>query len=612
LELTLNRVASIIIIACLLLYSIYFGNSIARAQEPEPESQVQRIPQPEPRPLTAEISSNATEGTAPATFEFEADITGGTEPYTIVWNFGDGDNAENIDDLEHTFDQAGTYNVVLTVRDSEDQTASDSIEIIVTAEEPNLLTAEIISSDTQGVVPATFQFRGDIEGGTEPYTYSWNFGDGSDEESNEQSVSHTFEDVRSYNVVLTVTDSEDQTASDSIEIIITEPTPELDSTEPRRSTEEQNKYSLYSIGFDAYMQGMYEQAMEYFDLALAIDPIFVDALNGKGAVLDRLGDYQDALEYFDLALAIDPIFVDALNNKGGVLGKLERIPEALEYTDIALAIDPNNTNALNNKGVALFDSERIPEALVYYDIALAIDPNNTNALNNKGVALTGVGEYEEAITYFDRALNNAPNNTNALNNKGAAIGNSGDHQGAIRYFENASSTQQSGISMLPTISNKNDASLRTIAEKDYYSTRNLLLQYSFNLDLQLDDLKGFNEMNVMYGLHYISHGYDIDVNKQTNSGIAKFYIGDYQGAILIFDEILRINVFHPGDIVKKPELAASLYNKGLCLEQQGNSTDAERYKNIARNIDPIYNGGYISEVEFSPPVVHLLISQPIQ
>jgi hypothetical protein len=36
--------------------------------------------------LTVEIISNGTEGVVPATFEFEADITGGTEPYTISWD----------------------------------------------------------------------------------------------------------------------------------------------------------------------------------------------------------------------------------------------------------------------------------------------------------------------------------------------------------------------------------------------------------------------------------------------------------------------------------------------------------------------------------------------
>jgi hypothetical protein len=39
--------------------------------------------------LTVGIIPNGTEGVAPATFEFEANITGGTQPYTYLWNFGD-------------------------------------------------------------------------------------------------------------------------------------------------------------------------------------------------------------------------------------------------------------------------------------------------------------------------------------------------------------------------------------------------------------------------------------------------------------------------------------------------------------------------------------------
>jgi len=88
------------------------------------------------------------------------------------------------------------------------------------------LAAEIISSDTQGVVPATFQFRADVAGGTEPYTYSWDFDDDSGEEINEQTVSHTFEDTGTYNVDLTVRDSRDQMVSDSIEINVDVPPPE--------------------------------------------------------------------------------------------------------------------------------------------------------------------------------------------------------------------------------------------------------------------------------------------------------------------------------------------------------------------------------------------------
>ena len=88
-------------------------------------------PATQTEPLTVEIISSDTEDNAPANFEFEAEITGGVEPYTIRWDFGDGNIEENDEEVEHTFDEAGSYSVDLTVADSGDQSGSDSMEITV-------------------------------------------------------------------------------------------------------------------------------------------------------------------------------------------------------------------------------------------------------------------------------------------------------------------------------------------------------------------------------------------------------------------------------------------------------------------------------------------------
>jgi PKD repeat protein len=98
----------------------------------------------------------------------------------------------------------------------------------------NPLTVEITSSDTEGeaIAPTTFEFEADVGGGTEPYTYSWDFdGEGSSGEGNEQTVSHTFEEAGIYDVSLTVTDSGGQSASDSMEIIIEEEVEEVEEEE---------------------------------------------------------------------------------------------------------------------------------------------------------------------------------------------------------------------------------------------------------------------------------------------------------------------------------------------------------------------------------------------
>jgi PKD repeat protein len=112
------------------------------------------------------------------------------------------------------------------------------VAVVVPTEEP--LTVEITSNDTEAIAPATFEFEANVTDGTEPYTYNWNFGDGS-EESDEESVDHTFEEAGSYNVSLTLTDSRGQSTSDSIEITVEEASPAEEVVEEDVEEEEEEQ-----------------------------------------------------------------------------------------------------------------------------------------------------------------------------------------------------------------------------------------------------------------------------------------------------------------------------------------------------------------------------------
>jgi PKD repeat protein len=137
-------------------YSIFYeGNSAATAETTTtaaPSSSLAATPLPAPirqvfdsfelvtavvappiEPLTVEITSDTEEGDiVPATFEFEANVTGGTGPYAYSWDFDDEGNGEDDEQtVSHTFEEAGSYDVDLTVIDTGGQNASDSIEVTV-------------------------------------------------------------------------------------------------------------------------------------------------------------------------------------------------------------------------------------------------------------------------------------------------------------------------------------------------------------------------------------------------------------------------------------------------------------------------------------------------
>src|SRR5829696_2909860 len=99
---------------------------------PAPEEEEEELAEEESTELlTVGIISNGTEGVVPATFEFQANLTGGTGPYTISWDFGDGSEESDEQTVLHTFEEAGTYNVTLAATDTDNQNAFDSIEISV-------------------------------------------------------------------------------------------------------------------------------------------------------------------------------------------------------------------------------------------------------------------------------------------------------------------------------------------------------------------------------------------------------------------------------------------------------------------------------------------------
>jgi PKD repeat protein len=98
-------------------------------------SQTPQVTEPEQQPensLTVEIDSSGTEGAVPATFEFEADIAGGTEPYTVIWDLDDDEIADsNEETVVPTFLQPGTHTIDVVVADVEGQVASDSLQVTV-------------------------------------------------------------------------------------------------------------------------------------------------------------------------------------------------------------------------------------------------------------------------------------------------------------------------------------------------------------------------------------------------------------------------------------------------------------------------------------------------
>lgn len=129
----------------------------------------------------------------------------------------------------------------------------------------------------------------------------------------------------------------------------------------------QSPDSLYQLG--RYYQGQqrYEQALNAYRRAIAVDGKFVEAHNGIGVVLATLGRYDEAVAALRTAIRVDTgNSAHLYNNLGHALSLQGAYIDAIYALEIAAALEPTNTQARQNLAQTYARAEaagKLPEKL---------------------------------------------------------------------------------------------------------------------------------------------------------------------------------------------------------------------------------------------------------
>jgi len=176
---------------------------------------VSGVPPPPPPPLVVEITAAPTEGTMPLTVIFAGDVRGGVSPYSYDWEFGDGSKS-NVANTVHIYLTGGNFSVWLIADDSAGQSeVSNVLWVNVTPAAVNL-TVSMPSDFVRTSGGTIVSLRATVSGGTAPYTYLWDFGDGAN--STEVAPAHLYAAPGIYHVQVRVTDSKGQVATYSLDL----------------------------------------------------------------------------------------------------------------------------------------------------------------------------------------------------------------------------------------------------------------------------------------------------------------------------------------------------------------------------------------------------------
>lgn len=176
-----------------------------------------------PQPPVARITASTTNGVAPLAVNFSSSESSAAQGAIAAraWDFGDGWSCVRTE-TSHIYEVPGRYTVRLTVTDGRGLTATESVQITVSAPQPP--SAHAAASASHGIAPLTVSFSSadsaDADGAI--VGWWWDFGDGT--ASTEPNPNHTYA-AGDYTATLTVTDDSGLSASAMVAISVTPPQP---------------------------------------------------------------------------------------------------------------------------------------------------------------------------------------------------------------------------------------------------------------------------------------------------------------------------------------------------------------------------------------------------
>ena len=147
-----------------------------------------------------------------------------------------------------------------------------------------------------------------------------------------------------------------------------------------------NNYAAYAWlekGNSLSQLQLYEEAIRCYDEYLKVYSDDVIVLTSRGVCLDWIGfkfnqpdKYNEAIEYYNKAIAIEPNYYNAWYNKGLCLHKLQRYNEAIEAYDKAIEINPDSPAVWVEKGKSLSWLGKYNGSIACYDKVIELDGNS--------------------------------------------------------------------------------------------------------------------------------------------------------------------------------------------------------------------------------------------
>jgi len=218
--------------------------------------------------------------------------------------------------------------------------------------------------------------------------------------------------------------------------------------------------------------GRFDEALAAHEKALQCKPIFARTHYTMASALAATGQVDNALAHCRKALEIDPHWGLVHRTIGRMCSRNGRIKEAMEAYERAVELTPDNAEWHHEFADLLLHERRTDEASKHYRRwqqlapeeaiesyrrALELDSESVVAYDALGQLLLETGQTAEAVTLLQRGLGLAPNHPNMANNLAWALATAQDEAlrdgaEAVKWAKIACrETKEENVNLLDTL-----------------------------------------------------------------------------------------------------------------------------------------------------------------
>lgn len=197
--------------------------------------------------------------------------------------------------------------------------------------------------------------------------------------------------------------------------------------------------AYYYLGVMTNEEGQSNQALSYFEIALAGFPQSSDIHIRMAKILDEKNKTDEANIHYAKALEISPNNPDALSRLGIMELRNKNYSKAAEYLKKAQELQPDNSATLKALGEVWLEQGNYSGAIDILEQALLFDNSDANVHLMLGKAYETAGKHEKAVSHIEQAGKYGKKDTTIMNAIGYDIGRnlaeSGRYEEALAAYK---------------------------------------------------------------------------------------------------------------------------------------------------------------------------------